>query len=45
MGSFYCAVKKEFEAEASILATCFNLTRMVNLLGGVAGFIAAIQAI
>ena len=32
-------------AEASMLATCFNLRRMINLLGGVQGFIARLQAI
>jgi transposase len=32
-------------AEASILATCFNLRRMISLLGGVQGFIAAIQTV
>ncbi len=32
-------------AEASILATCFNLRRMINLLGGVEGFIARIKAV
>jgi hypothetical protein len=26
------------QAEASILATCFNLTRMICLFGGVKGF-------
>jgi transposase len=32
------------QAEASILATCFNLRRMITLLGGVSAFIAAIEA-
>jgi transposase len=32
-------------AEASILATCFNLRRMINLLGGVQGFIGRVQAV
>ncbi len=31
--------------ECSIVATCFNLTRMMGLLGGVSGFIASMQAI
>ncbi len=44
-GQFLLRGQEGVRAEASILATCFNLTRMVNLLGGVAGFIAAIQAI
>ena len=30
-------------AEASILATCFNVRRMITLLGGVGGFITAIR--
>ncbi len=41
-GQFLLRGQEGVRAEASILATCFNLTRMVNLLGGVAGFIAAI---
>jgi transposase len=32
--------RSSVQAEASILATCFNLTRMINLLGGVPQFIA-----
>ncbi len=44
-GQFLLRGQEGVRAEASILATCFNLTQMVNLLGGVAGFIAAIQAI
>ncbi len=28
-------------AEASLLATCFNLSRMIGLLGGVEGFVSA----
>lgn len=31
------------QAEASILATCFNLRRMITLLGGVRGFIRAVE--
>jgi transposase len=44
-GQFLLRGREGVRAEASILATCFNLTRMVNLLGGVRGFIAAIQAV
>lgn len=33
------------QAEAAIVATCFNLTRMIRLLGGVRGFIARLQAV
>lgn len=32
------------QAEASILATCFNLTRMIGLLGGVQQFMARVAA-
>lgn len=32
-------------AEASILATCFNLRRMITLLGGVQGFIARVRTV
>lgn len=32
-------------AEASLVATCFNLTRMIALLGGVQGFIARLQTV
>jgi len=31
------------EAEASIVATCFNLTRMISLLGGVQMFVAKLS--
>ena len=33
------------QAEAAIVATCFNLTRMIALLGGVRGFNAKLQAV
>ena len=33
------------QAEASILATCFNLTRMISLLGGVRQFVARMAAV
>lgn len=36
--------RKGAGAEASILGTCFNLTRMINLLGGVPQFMKAAQA-
>jgi transposase len=43
-GQFYLRGREGAGAEASILATCFNVRRMVTLLGGVSGFIASIQA-
>lgn len=33
------------QAEASLVATCFNLTRMITLLGGVQGFIGRLQTV
>ena len=33
------------QAEAAIVATCFNLIRMIGLLGGVKGFITRLQAV
>jgi hypothetical protein len=33
------------QAEAAIVATCFNLTRMIGLLGGVRSFNARLQAV
>jgi transposase len=44
-GQFYLRGLEGVRAEASILATCFNLRRMINLLGGVKGFIAGIGAV
>jgi transposase len=44
-GQFFLRGLDGVRAEASILATYFNLRRMINLLGGVRGFIAAIQAV
>jgi len=44
-GQFFLRGLDGVRAEASILATCFNLRRMITLLGGVRGFIAAIQAV
>jgi transposase len=43
-GQFLLRGREGVRAEASILATCFNLRRMMSLLGGVAYFIAAIKA-
>jgi transposase len=43
-GQFVLRGRQGVRAEASILATCFNLRRMITLLGGVAGFMAAIKA-
>ena len=42
---FHLRGREGVGAEASIVATCFNLRRMLTLLGGVSGFIAAIQAV
>ena len=33
------------QAEASIVATCFNLSRIITLLGGVESFITRIQTV
>jgi transposase len=44
-GQFHLRGREGVRAEASILATCFNLRRMLTLLGGVSGFIAAMQAV
>jgi len=44
-GQFHLRGREGAGAEASILATCFNLRRMLSLLGGVSGFIASIQAV
>ncbi len=44
-GQFHLRGREGAGAEASILATCFNLQRMLTLLGGAAGFIAAIQGV
>lgn len=44
-GQFHLRGREGAGAEASILATCFNIRRMLTLLGGVNGFIAAIQAV
>jgi transposase len=33
------------QAETAIVATCFNLTRMIRLLGGVKSFIARLQTV
>ena len=44
-GQFHLRGREGAGAEASVLATCFNMRRMITLLGGVSGFIAAIQAV
>lgn len=44
-GQFHLRGREGAGAEASILATCFNLRRMLTLFGGVIGFIAAIQSV
>jgi hypothetical protein len=44
-GQFHLRGREGAGAEASILATCFNLRRMITLLGGVSGFMAAVQAV
>ena len=44
-GQFFLRGREGVRAEAAILATCFNMRRMISLLGGVSGFIAAIQAV
>ena len=33
------------QAETSILATCFNITRMIRLFGGVQGFVTKMEAL
>ena len=44
-GQFHLRGREGAVAEASILATCFNLRRMVTLLGGVIGFIDALKTV
>lgn len=44
-GQFGLKGRKGAQAEAAIVATCFNLTRMIAILGGVKGFIARLQAV
>ena len=44
-GQFSSRGRQAAQAEAALVATCFNLTRMINLLGGVKGFIARLQAV
>jgi transposase len=44
-GQFLLRGLEGVRAEASILATCFNLRRMINLLGGVQGFMAGVRGI
>lgn len=42
-GQFSLRGRLAAQAEASLVATCFNLTRMITLLGGVEGFIGELQ--
>jgi len=42
-GQFHLRGREGARAEASVLATCFNIRRMLTLLGGVAGFIATMR--
>lgn len=44
-GQFSMRGRRAAQAEASIVATCFNLSRMITLLGGVQGFITRVQAV
>jgi len=44
-GQFSLRGRQAAGAEAALLATCFNLTRMINLLGGAKGFIARLQTV
>lgn len=44
-GQFQLRGRDGAAAEASIVATCFNVRRMITLLGGVAGFRAAMQTV
>ena len=44
-GQFSQRGRQAAQAEAALVATSFNLTRMINLLGGVKGFIAGLQAV
>ncbi len=44
-GQFHLRGLDGVRAEASILATCFNLKRMINILGGVQGFIYQVQRV
>jgi len=44
-GQFQLRGRDGAAAEASILATCFNVRRMITLFEGVSGFMAAMQAV
>ena len=44
-GQFSCRGRQGAQAEAAIVATCFNLTRMITLLGGVKGFMVKLAAV
>ncbi len=42
-GQFSMRGRLAAQAEASVVSTCFNLTRMITLLGGVQGLISKLQ--
>ncbi len=42
---FHLRGREGAAAEASIVATCFDVRRMITLLGGVSGFVAAMQTV
>ena len=42
-GQFSIRGRLAAQAEASVVSTCFNLTRMITLLGGVQGLISKLQ--
>lgn len=44
-GQFSLRGRQGAQAEAAIVATCFNLTRMITLLGGVKGFMVKLAAV
>ena len=44
-GQFSLRGRHGAQAEAAMVATCFNLTRMITLLGGVKGFMAKLAAV
>jgi transposase len=45
VGQFLLCGTQGAQAEASIVATCFNLTRMISLLGGVQRFTATLATV
>ena len=44
-GQFFLRGTQGVQAEASLVATCFNLTRMISLLGGVQMFMAKLATV